>query len=389
MKNRLILFIFFYSIIATAQSVAINNDGTTAAASAVLDLKSTTKVFLPPRMTITERDAIVSPALGLLIWCTDCGTTGAINIYNGTMWTSITAGITAGTTAGDLQYWNGTAWVVVGEGNAGQVLTWNDSGIPTWIVVNATASAAPTIRTAAQAIGTAAVGNGKASVSFTAATNNGGSPITSYTATSNPAVGTGVLNQSGSGTITVTGLANGTSYTFTVTATNAAGTSGASSQSNAITIVAPYNPPVTSGLTRIWSSVNLDRSTYRDGTLIPKVSNAADWAAATGGVWAYYNYDDANSALGKFYNRMALGNVVHKRLAPSGWHIPTPAEWDQLGIDIGGALGNGGKLLSISEGGTNDYNFSAIEAGVYRTDVWIDLNNTAWFRTSTTTKNCG
>jgi hypothetical protein len=91
MKNLLILFIFFYSIIATAQSVAINNDGTPAVASAVLDLKSTTKGFLPPRMTITERDAIVSPAVGLLIWCTDCSTTGTINIYNGTIWASITA----------------------------------------------------------------------------------------------------------------------------------------------------------------------------------------------------------------------------------------------------------------------------------------------------------
>jgi hypothetical protein len=91
MKILLILFIFFYSIIATAQSVAINNDGTTAVASAVLDLKSITKGFLPPRMTIAERYLIESPATGLLIWFTDCGTTGAINIYNRTIWASIAA----------------------------------------------------------------------------------------------------------------------------------------------------------------------------------------------------------------------------------------------------------------------------------------------------------
>jgi surface protein len=133
MKNLLILFIFFYSIIATAQSVAINNDGTTAVASAVLDLKSTTKGFLPPRMTIAERDLIESPATGLLIWCTDCGTTGAINIYNGTKWTSIAAG----TTAGDLQYWNGSDWVAIGLGTEGQVLKFIDN-VPSWVALGAT-----------------------------------------------------------------------------------------------------------------------------------------------------------------------------------------------------------------------------------------------------------
>ena len=65
MKNLLILFIFFYSVVAIAQSVAINNDGTTAVASAVLDLKLTTKGFLPPRMTITERDLIEKLSNGI------------------------------------------------------------------------------------------------------------------------------------------------------------------------------------------------------------------------------------------------------------------------------------------------------------------------------------
>lgn len=88
---------------------------------------------------------------------------------------------------------------------------------------------APTIGTAT------ATDNTTATVAYTAPANNGGSVITSYTATSSPSGITGTLSQAGSGTITVTGLSASTSYTFTVKATNAIGASAASSASNSIT----------------------------------------------------------------------------------------------------------------------------------------------------------
>ena len=88
---------------------------------------------------------------------------------------------------------------------------------------------APTIGTAT------ATGPTSATVSYTAPANNGGSVITSYTATSSPGGITGTLSQAGSGTITVTGLTTNTSYTFTVTATNVAGTSAPSAASNSVT----------------------------------------------------------------------------------------------------------------------------------------------------------
>ena len=78
-------------------------------------------------------------------------------------------------------------------------------------------------------------GNAQVAVSFTAPSSNGGSAITSYTATSSPGGLTGTVSQSGSGSITVTGLTNGTGYTFTVTATNAIGTSVASAASASVT----------------------------------------------------------------------------------------------------------------------------------------------------------
>jgi hypothetical protein len=69
-------------------------------------------------------------------------------------------------------------------------------------------------------------------VSFKAPATTGGAAITSYMVTASPG-GTRVTGTASP--VVVTGLTNGTSYTFTVTATNAAGTSAASTASTAVT----------------------------------------------------------------------------------------------------------------------------------------------------------
>jgi len=110
---------------------------------------------------------------------------------------------------------------LLGSGGSGVVII---SYIP-----SAVSAGAPTIGLAT------ATGATTATVAFTAPASDGGAAITSYTATSSPAGGTGTLSQAGSGTISVTGLTAGVAYTFTVTATNSAGTSAASAASNSIT----------------------------------------------------------------------------------------------------------------------------------------------------------
>ncbi len=100
-------------------------------------------------------------------------------------------------------------------------------------------------------IGTATAGNATASVAFTAPASTGGSAILDYTATSSPG---GITATSATSPISVTGLTNGTPYTFTVTARNAAGSGAASSASNSVTPTAPAEVPIslTSG------SLNID-----------------------------------------------------------------------------------------------------------------------------------
>jgi hypothetical protein len=70
--------------IGVGGTVAIGTASPSAAA--LLDVSSTTKGFLPPRMTTTERNAIVTPPAGLVIYNTS---TNVLNFYNGTAWAAV------------------------------------------------------------------------------------------------------------------------------------------------------------------------------------------------------------------------------------------------------------------------------------------------------------
>ncbi len=76
----------------TAQTFIVTDDASyvSGQASSVLDVKSTTKGLLPPRMTQVQRQAISSPATGLLVYQTD-GSTGYY-YYNGSAWTMFASG---------------------------------------------------------------------------------------------------------------------------------------------------------------------------------------------------------------------------------------------------------------------------------------------------------
>jgi hypothetical protein len=100
-----------------------------------------------------------------------------------------------------------------------------------------------------------------------------------------------------------------------------------------------------------WLAENLKETQYRDGTAIPNVKGASQWAdLSTGARCAYNNSEATADTYGYLYNWYAVADVRH--IAPAGWHVPTDAEWetlvDYLGDNAGSKLADN---ASLWEGG--------------------------------------
>lgn len=129
-------------------------------------------------------------------------------------------------------------------------------------------------------IGIATASSTQTSVSFTAPISDGDPPITLYTAIASPGGNIGTVSQAGSGTIIVPNLINGIAYTFTVTATNAVGTSASSSPSNLVTHIVP--------------AVSRTLSFEFDGNQFPQPLYGSTWSTS-GYAWNYIMNWQVNS----------------------------------------------------------------------------------------------
>ena len=182
------VLVFIVSSFAKSQHVGLGTN--TPDASAVFEIKSTSGGFLPPRMNFTQRNTISNPATGLMIFCTDCDSSGQPQYYNGHRWCNMMGGVAANPIFVD------TMTVLIGS--------------------------------------------------------------------------------------------------------------------------------------QVWSAQNLSVSSYRNGDIIPQITNTAQWANATTGAWCWYNNDSVTYAAkyGKLYNWYAVNDS--RGLAPVGWHVPSESDWNKL-----------------------------------------------------------
>ena len=134
-----------------------------------------------------------------------------------------------------------------------------------------------------------------------------------------------------------------------------------------------------------WFAENLRTTAYRNGDAIPAGLTDGDWSSTTSGATAVYGEDDGcndNSPdidacddvqslaeYGRLYNWYAVDDV--RSLCPSGWHVPTDAEWTDLEnyITSQGFDGTEGTGLKSTYGwnafgnGTDYFGFSGLPGG--------------------------
>lgn len=156
---------------------------------------------------------------------------------------------------------------------------------------------------------------------------------------------------------------------------------------------------------QIWMQKNLNVSRYKNGDIIPQVTDPTQWAKLTTGAWCYYENNNfnyyqnniANSVVyGKLYNWYAVNDP--RGLAPSGYHIPSASEWTIFtdcfgGINgvinnVGGAFMEKGNLRwpqvyyqsGLKKDPSNGSGFTALPGGQRSYDGKFDaLKSAAWF----------
>ena len=123
--------------------------------------------------------------------------------------------------------------------------------------------------------------------------------------------------------------------------------------------------------TQTWMAENLRTTLYSDGAAIRNVTDDAEWEALTAGAYCNYNNTistDTIATYGRLYNWYAVNTG---KLSPTGWHVPTDAEWTTLIKYLGDMDVAGDKLKEASRTHwpnfysdmINEFGFTALPGG--------------------------
>ena len=248
-------------------------------------------------------------------------------------------------------------------------------------------------------------GNGKAF----STTNSNSTGVTGLTATLQAgtlANGNGTLTYNITGTAITTGTANftislgGQICNFKIIVKDAKPTSGYGP--NIVDIDGNSYQTVYIGK-QTWMAKNLKVTHYNDNTSISIITDKTKWAEDTLGAYCNFgnniNVDNTYFGYGKLYNWYVVNKVANgnKNVCPTGWHVPTIAEWQEL-INFVGGENVAGKNLKTSikyEWGTQSYLdpylFSAVPSGRRTESGNFDNNGSTaqWWASDTKSEDYG
>lgn len=161
-------------------------------------------------------------------------------------------------------------------------------------------------------------------------------------------------------------------------------------------VATPTHYPSVTICSQKWMDRNLDVTTYRNGDTIAYVTDPIAWQTLTTGAWCYYNNDPStNATYGKLYNWYAVND--QRGLAPTGWHVPSDAEWTTLETCLGGSSTAGGKMkvagtttwTSPNTEATNTIGWAGLPGGTRINGQFsrIRFDGSWWSSTQTNTTN--
>jgi len=147
--------------------------------------------------------------------------------------------------------------------------------------------------------------------------------------------------------------------------------------------------------TQVWMAENLKTTKFNDGNNIPKVTNNNSWGYLSSPAYCWYNNQIANKDIyGALYNWYTIST---NKVCPSGWHVPSDAEWVTL-YNFVSADGHSGTVATALKGtenwsndgnGTDDYGYSAYPGGTrdYGYGIFSRFGSVGYWWTSTAGSN--